>query len=88
MRVVRWIIGLIIIISFFYGNFFIYTGDILFKLINVILFSSLFVLFRVVFGPTPADRIIAVEILGILIIGLLALLGLHHKQSFFRCLST
>jgi len=83
MRVVRWIIGAVFILAFMYGNFFIYDGDILFKLINVILFSSLFVLFRVIFGPSPADRIVAVDILGILIVGLLALVGLYYRQSFF-----
>ncbi|MBL7136454.1 MAG: multiple resistance and pH regulation protein F [Candidatus Marinimicrobia bacterium] len=83
MRVFRWLIGLAIIVAFMYGNFFIYSGDILFKLINVVLFCSLFVLFRVLFGPTAADRIVAVDILGILIIGMLALMGLFYNQSFF-----
>ncbi len=83
MRVFRWIIGFVIIASFMFGNFFIYTGVILFKLINVVLFCSLFVLFRVLFGPTAADRIVAVDILGILIIGMLALIGLFYNQSFF-----
>ncbi len=83
MRVVRWIIGFIIILIFMYGNFFIYEGDIIVKLINVILFCTLFVLFRVIFGPSPADRIVAVDILGVLIIGMLALLGLFYDESFF-----
>jgi len=47
MRVLRWIIGLIIFAAFFYLNFFIYDGELLFKLINVILFSSLLILLRV-----------------------------------------
>lgn len=83
MRLLRWIIGLIIIVAFFYFNFFIYEGDILIKIINVSLFCTLFVLMRVIFGPSPADRIVAVDILGILIIGMLALLGLHFEQDFF-----
>ncbi len=83
MRVVRWIIGFVLIASFMFGNFFIYSGNIYFKLINVVLFCSLFVLFRVIFGPTAADRIVAVDILGILIIGMLALIGLFYNQSFF-----
>ena len=82
MRVVRWIIGLLIILAVMYGNFFVYTGPILLKLINVILFCSIFVLYRVIFGPSPADRIVAVDILGILIVGMLALLGLYYDQSF------
>jgi multicomponent Na+:H+ antiporter subunit F len=47
------------------------------------MFCALFVLFRVVFGPSSADRIVAVDILGILIIGMLALLGLFYNQNFF-----
>jgi len=83
MKLLRWLLGLLIIAAFLYGNFFIYEGLILYKLINVILFCALFVLFRVLFGPTAADRIVAVDIMGILIVGLLALLGLVHNQSFF-----
>lgn len=83
MKTVRWLLGLIGIGLFVYLNFFVYQGPILFKLINVSLFCSVFVLFRVLFGPSPADRIVAVDILGILIIGLLALLGLHYKAHFF-----
>jgi len=83
MRTLRWLIGLLLIGLFMYVNFFVYTGSIYFKLINVILFSSLFVLYRVIIGPTAADRIVAVDILGILIIGMLALLGLNYEQSFF-----
>jgi multicomponent Na+:H+ antiporter subunit F len=83
MKTIRWVIGLIIVLLFLFGNFFIYTGNIYFKLINVILFCTLFVLFRVVFGPSAADRIVAVDILGILVIGLLALMGLYYDQSFF-----
>ena len=62
MKVIRWLGGLIIIAIFLYFNFFIYTGDLLLKLVNVSLFCTLFVLFRVIFGPSPADRIVAVDI--------------------------
>jgi multicomponent Na+:H+ antiporter subunit F len=83
MRYLKWFVGLIIIAAFVYFNFFVYQGEILVKLINVILFCSLFVLLRVIFGPTAADRIVAVEILGVLIVGMLALLGAYNKQGFF-----
>lgn len=82
MRVFRWILGLIFVAAFLYFNFFIYEGVLLLKLVNVGLFCALFVLFRVIFGPTPADRIVAVDILGILIIGMLAILGLYYDQGF------
>lgn len=83
MKILRWIIGLIVIGLFFFYNFFVYDGPIYFKLIQVCLFCSLFILYRVIVGPSPADRIVAVDILGILIIGMLALLGLHYKEGFF-----
>lgn len=83
MKQLRWLLGLIIITAFLYGNFYIYDAPILYKLVNVILFCVLFVLFRVLFGPTAADRIVAVDIMGVLVIGLLAILGLVNEQSFF-----
>ena len=83
MRVIRWIIGLVLIAAFCYFNFFIYDAPVYFQLINVILVSALFVLFRVIVGPSPADRIVAVDILGVLIVGMLAILGLHYGQGFF-----
>jgi multicomponent Na+:H+ antiporter subunit F len=83
MKLIRWTLGLIGIVIFVYFNFFVYGGHILFKLINVSLFSTLFVLHRVVIGPTAADRIVATDILGVLIIGMLALIGLYNQQNFF-----
>lgn len=83
MRIARWLAGAIVIAVLAYLNFFVFQAPFLIKLINVSLFSALFVLFRVIRGPSPADRIIAVDILGILIIGVLALLGLHYDQGFF-----
>jgi multicomponent Na+:H+ antiporter subunit F len=83
MKVFRWFIGLIILAVLAYLNFFVYNGVLFVKLINVLLFSAVFILYRVMRGPTAADRIIAVDIMGVLIIGLLALIGLIYKQSFF-----
>ena len=83
MKLLKWFLGLMFIALFLYYNFFVYEGELLFRLINISLFCSLFVLFRIIFGPTAADRIVAVDILGILIVGLLALMGLHYKQGFF-----
>ena len=79
----RWFLGLILLAGFFYYNFIVNDGPLLFKLIQVGLVCSLFVLYRVIVGPSAADRIVAVDILGILIIGMLALIGLHYKTHFF-----
>ena len=83
MRVARWLAGAAVLAALAYLNFFVFRAPILVKLINVSLFSALFVLYRVIRGPSAADRIIAVDILGVLSIGILALLGLHHGQGFF-----
>jgi len=83
MRLVRWFSGLVFVAGFLYYDFFVFEGTLLVRLINVSLFCALFVLFRVIFGPSPADRIVAVDILGILIVGMLALMGLHYQQNFF-----
>jgi multicomponent Na+:H+ antiporter subunit F len=83
MKLVKWTAGLIFFILFFIWNFFIYDAELIPKLINVLLLSSTMVLLRVLIGPSAADRIVAVDILGILIVGLLALTGLYYKQNFF-----
>ena len=83
MRVARWLAGVVAAGILAYLNFFVFRAPLLVKLINVSLFSALFVLYRVIRGPSPADRVIAVDILGVLIIGVLALLGLIYDQGFF-----
>jgi multicomponent Na+:H+ antiporter subunit F len=83
MRIARWLAGGVVLGLLAYLNFFVFQAPFLIKLINVSLFSALFVLYRVIRGPSPADRIIAVDILGVLIIGVLALIGLHYDQGFF-----
>lgn len=83
MRVARWLAGVVVIGILAYLNFVVFRAPLLIKLINVSLFSALFILYRVVRGPSPADRIIAVDILGVLSIGVLALLGLIYDQGFF-----
>ncbi|MGE5351404.1 MAG: monovalent cation/H+ antiporter complex subunit F [Syntrophothermus sp.] len=83
IKFIRWLIGLLIIAAFIFFNFFVYQGDMLFKLINVTLFSAVLILLRVIFGPTSADRIVSVDIFGVLTIGILALIALYYKESFF-----
>ncbi len=84
MRTFNWIIGLLIIVAAVVINFFI-LKDIPFnyKLINILLFCSIFILIRVVKGPSVADRIVAIDILGILIIGVCALLAIALDRSYY-----
>jgi multicomponent Na+:H+ antiporter subunit F len=84
MRVFRWFIGLLFIAAFFVINFVVLTEiPFNYKLINVLLFCSLFILIRVVKGPSVADRIVAIDILGVLIMGICAILAIALQRSYF-----
>jgi multicomponent Na+:H+ antiporter subunit F len=40
-------------------------------------------LFRLFRGPTPADRVVAIDIMGILIVGICALLGIPTGREWY-----
>lgn len=44
--------------------------------------SMILCLYRVIRGPTPADRIVAVDILGILVVGFCSLFAVYEKRFF------
>jgi multicomponent Na+:H+ antiporter subunit F len=48
-----------------------------------LLACSLLCLYRVFRGPTPADRIVAIDILGILIIGFCAVVTIPTKRHWY-----
>lgn len=53
------------------------------RAIYIVVLSALMVLFRVLRGPTPADRIVAIDIFGILVVGLCAILALATDRSWY-----
>ena len=94
MRLFRWIAGTVVLIAIitliilfpFKSTFFATnTGDIDFagRVIYILILSSLMVLFRVLKGPTAADRIVAIDIFGILIVGLCATLAIATGRSWY-----
>lgn len=48
----------------------------------VIIALSFFCLFRVVRGPTVADRMVAIDIFGILVVGICAVLTIKTGRGF------
>jgi multicomponent Na+:H+ antiporter subunit F len=58
-------------------------SDLLFRAMTLLILASLLCLIRVGFGPTAADRIVAIDILGILIVGLCAVLTVATGQSWY-----
>jgi len=82
MKTLRWAIGLVILAALLVLNLTLKIPLIL-RLINPLLLSCFLCLWRVAIGPTPADRVVGIDILGILIIGFCALLAAFTKMNFF-----
>ena len=49
----------------------------------ILILASFLCLYRVARGPTSADRIVAVDLLGIMIIGLCAILTITTRRSWY-----
>lgn len=90
MKRVRWLIGLVLIIIIFAGVIFYpfyslleWQSSLLRHAFCVLLFCALFCAWRILRGPTPADRAIAIDILGILILGFCAILGISTGRDWY-----
>jgi len=90
MRRLRWLIGLVLLISIFAIIIFVplpslleWQSVLLEKVFFIIIVCSAFSLYRIIRGPTPADRIVAIDILGILIIGFCAILGIPTGRDWY-----
>jgi len=92
-RRVRWLIGLVLLVVVIGGILFYPLGVLLHpelpflglyrRAIYIFLLCLSFCLFRVFKGPTPADRIVSIDIMGILIIGLCAILSVSTGRSWY-----
>lgn len=82
MKIIYWILGVIAIIAFTIVNLTI-DIPITYRLLNPLLLAAFLCLIRIAFGPTPADRAVGIDILGILIIGFCGILSVFTMQSFF-----
>ena len=90
MRQMRWFLGLIIIIAIlgiviFYPlpSLLEWQSPLLGRAFNILLLCGLFCLWRILRGPTPADRIVSLDILGILILGFCAILGIPTGRDWY-----
>jgi len=92
-KTMRWIAGtiaftVIILLIIFRPLPFLFYKDLPFvgflgRAMYIILLSALLCLLRVFLGPTGADRIVAVDILGILIVGFCAVLTVSTGRSWY-----
>ena len=53
------------------------------RILYIIILACVMCLYRVLRGPTGADRIVAIDILGILIVGLCAILTISTGRSWY-----
>ncbi len=90
MKRLRWSVGLaaIIIISaviIYYPipSLLEWQSTLLKHSFSVLFFCGIFCLWRILKGPTPADRAVAIDILGILVLGFCALLGIPTGRDWY-----
>lgn len=90
MKRLRWLAGLVSILAVFGVIFFKrfpslleWQSAFLERAFSILFFSGTFCLWRVLKGPTSADRIVAVDILGILILGFCAILSIPTGRDWY-----
>jgi len=93
MNKLKYLTGLLVVLSLLYFILFspfpvliypelAYLG-LLKRAMGIFILSSFFCLFRVLKGPTASDRIVAVDMLGILIVGLCAVLTIVTGRNWY-----
>jgi len=92
-KMVKWAIGALVLLSIvaliilrpfaflFYPNlpFVAFFG----RALYIIILACMLCLYRIWKGPTGADRIVAIDILGIMIVGLCALLTITTNRGWY-----
>lgn len=90
---IRWLLGTLIIVGVLVIIIF-HTIPILFypnlpfipffkRCLYILLLCSIFCLYKIFRGPSAPDRIVAIDILGILIVGFCAVLGIPTGRSWY-----
>lgn len=92
-QILLWLVGAVILalvvtlILLYPLTFPSYSGlphsGLLTRALNLLILAAFLCLYRVIGGPTAADRIVAIDILGILVVGLCALLTIASGQSWY-----
>lgn len=93
MKLVKWLIGVVVLITIV-GLIilrpppFLFYKDLPFsgfagRAIYVIVLACIMCLYRIGRGPTGADRIVAVDILGIMLVGLCAVLTISTGRPWY-----
>ncbi len=93
MKFIRWFIGAVVLVgivaliikqplpTLFPGS--IVFGSFVTRGLLILILASFLALYRICRGPTGADRIVAIDIMGIMIIGLCSLLSVATGRSWY-----
>ncbi len=83
MRNIKWFVGLLSIIVAIVVIFVHLDVSMQTRLTLYLLISFLLAMFRILKGPTPADRAVATDIVGILVIGFCGILAVSTGKSWY-----
>lgn len=90
MRNLRWFIGLIVLAGIFGIIFWAplpslleWQSTFLMRAFFTLILCAVFCLWRIILGPTASDRAASLDILGILIIGFCAILGIPTGRDWY-----
>ncbi|MCX5710052.1 MAG: monovalent cation/H+ antiporter complex subunit F [Candidatus Omnitrophica bacterium] len=90
MKRLRWFLGLGFILAVFALILFWplptligWQSKLLHRVFMIMLFSGGFCFLRIALGPTAADRVAALDIFGILILGFCAILGIPTGREWY-----
>ncbi|MGE4357260.1 MAG: monovalent cation/H+ antiporter complex subunit F [Candidatus Omnitrophota bacterium] len=83
MKFLRWLFVSVILTSIIVSIFVILPVTALTKFILYLLLCFLLALLRIIKGPTPADRAIAVDIIGILVVGFCAIMTVYTERAWY-----
>ena len=82
MKFLRWSIGLVILAALLFWML-TQPFSFLVRCLYILLLGAFLCLFRILGGPTPADRAVSIDILGILIVGFCAILSLATGRVWY-----
>ncbi|MCB4790880.1 MAG: multiple resistance and pH regulation protein F [Elusimicrobia bacterium] len=82
MKKIYWILILIFLAAFAVMNLAIEI-PLLFRFLNPLILTAFLCLLRICYGPTPADRAVSIDIMGILIISFCGIFTIFSKFDFF-----
>lgn len=83
MRFLKWLIGFCVLAGLVIVIFYYLEVSFMTKLILYLLLCFGLSLYRILRGPSPADRSVATDILGILVIGFCAILAIYTKKDWY-----